>query len=102
MEVRSVPPATSCLLASVLLLVSCTRSVAEEEEARTATEVDIAGLAFSPSTLAVPAGTTVTWVNKDFVTHTVTGRTGTQEQYRTIHPSMTGAVVVETASQEEG
>lgn len=34
--------------------------------------VEISGLAFVPSTLTVSVGTTVTWTNKDSVSHTVT------------------------------
>ncbi len=34
-------------------------------------EVFIKGMAFDPSTITVTAGTTITWTNKDPVTHTV-------------------------------
>ena len=37
-----------------------------------ANEVFIQGMAFSPSTITVTAGTTITWTNKDAVTHNVT------------------------------
>ena len=80
-----------------------------------ANEVFIQGMAFSPSTLTVTAGTVVTWTNKDAVTHNVTsnpalfssggmgnGATysftfsnkGTFNYSCTIHPSMTGTVIV--------
>ena len=42
----------------------------------TANKVSIQGFAFSPSSISVPVGTTVTWTNKDSVTHTVTSDTG--------------------------
>jgi plastocyanin len=35
-------------------------------------QVTIQGIAFTPQNLTVPAGTTVTWTNKDPVKHTVT------------------------------
>ena len=80
-----------------------------------ANEVFIQGMAFSPSTITVAAGTTVTWTNKDAVTHNVTSNpalfssggmgngatysftfanTGTFNYSCTIHPSMTGTVIV--------
>jgi plastocyanin len=80
-----------------------------------ANEVFIQGMAFSPSTLTVTAGTVVTWTNKDAVTHNVTSNpalfssggmgngatyrftfanTGTFNYSCTIHPSMTGTVIV--------
>ena len=78
--------------------------------------VEIVGLAFSPETLTVPAGTTVTWVNSDSVSHTATSdddvwdsgtltsdgefsftldEAGTFSYFCKIHPSMTGSIVVE-------
>src|ERR1700756_4712164 len=34
--------------------------------------VSMQGMSFSPSTLTIAVGTTVTWINKDNATHTVT------------------------------
>jgi plastocyanin len=80
-----------------------------------ANDVFIQGMAFSPSTITVSAGTAVTWTNKDAMTHTVTSNTalfssgglvqggtytftfanaGTYTYKCTIHPSMTGTVIV--------
>lgn len=39
-------------------------------------QVLIQDSAFSPSTLSVTSGTTVTWTNKDAMNHTVTSNTG--------------------------
>ena len=39
-------------------------------------EVWIQGMAFSPSSITVVAGTTITWTNKDAVSHTVTSDAG--------------------------
>jgi len=80
-----------------------------------ANEVFIQGMAFSPAALTVMAGTTVTWTNKDGMTHTVTSDTslfdsgnvasnatysytfanaGTYAYHCTIHPSMKGTITV--------
>jgi amicyanin len=81
--------------------------------------VEITGLKFVPDTIEVPAGTTVEWVNRDSVDHTVTqdvpeaermfdsdsivrGQTfrftfatpGTYEYFCIPHPFMKGTVVV--------
>jgi plastocyanin len=78
-----------------------------------ASEVFIQGLAFNPSSITVAANTTVTWTNKDGVSHTVTSNTGlfdsglistngtfsfkftaagTYPYHCTPHPSMTATV----------
>ena len=80
-------------------------------------QVKIDNFGYAPSTLAVPVGTTVTWVNQDDVPHNVVsteGKTlkspvmdtdgkfsytfttaGTYPYYCGIHPKMTGKVVVQ-------
>jgi len=81
-----------------------------------ANQVYIQGMAFSPATLTVSVGTTVTWTNKDAVAHTVTSNTaglfnsgnmntngtfsymimtaGTFSYFCAIHPTMTAKVIV--------
>lgn len=82
-----------------------------------ANEVWIQGSAFSPSTITVTAGTTITWTNKDGAAHTVTSTNtpslfdsgsmsnggtwshmfstvGTFPYKCTFHSSMTASVVV--------
>jgi plastocyanin len=49
-----------------------TGSVTVQGGAASAVAVDIAGSAFSPQGVTVGQGSTVTWTNKDGVTHTVT------------------------------
>lgn len=79
-------------------------------------EVIIEGFAFKPAEITVPAGSVVTWRNRDGVTHTVTARDksfdsgslsggetfsytfkekGTFEYYCTPHSYMSGKVIVE-------
>jgi plastocyanin len=102
------------LMSSILSGVSSCKKTSDVPGAN---EVFIQGNAFNPSTITVSAGTTVTWTNKDGITHTVTstgtalipnspsiGSNGTFSQlfstpgtypYKcTIHPTMTGNVVV--------
>jgi plastocyanin len=78
-------------------------------------EVWIQGMAFNPSTITVTAGTTITWTNKDALTHTVTSNSGlfdsgsinangiysntfntagTFSYYCIFHPGMIASVVV--------
>jgi plastocyanin len=77
-------------------------------------EVFIEGMAYTPSTITVTAGTTVTWTNKDGVAHTVTSAgnfdsgsigsngtwshqfttAGTFQYVCTFHASMNGTVKV--------
>ena len=80
------------------------------------TEIVIADFSFSPKTFTVPAGATVTWTNHDQVPHVVTSadnqfkkspvlRTGqrfsntfatagTYSYFCSIHPRMTGKIIV--------
>ena len=77
--------------------------------------VSIKDFAFSPQSLTITVGTTVTWTNEDTVTHSVTANTqifnafidpgksvsftfttaGTYQYYCTPHPDMTGTIVVQ-------
>ena len=81
-----------------------------------AAEVKIDNFSFGPATLTVPAGTTVTWTNRDDIPHTVVSddkvfrskvldtdekfsftftKPGTYPYFCSIHPKMTGKVVVQ-------
>ncbi|MDO8717217.1 MAG: cupredoxin domain-containing protein [Dehalococcoidales bacterium] len=60
----------------LLILPNCAKSVAPVEK-QLANEVWVPGREFRPSIITVPAGTTVTWVDKDRgEEHTVTSSTG--------------------------
>ena len=82
-------------------------------------EVDIDQFTFTPQHVTVKTGTTVTWINDDDVPHTVASSTkffkskaldtkdkfsftfttpGTYEYFCSLHPHMTGAIVVEAAT----
>ena len=81
------------------------------------TKISIGNFTFSPATLEVPAGTTLEWVNEDDVPHTVLGaerdsplrsaaldtedrysvvlsQPGTYRYFCSLHPHMTGTVIV--------
>jgi amicyanin len=80
-------------------------------------EIKIDNFSFTPASITVPAGSAVTWINKDDVPHIVVtkdgkafkspvldtdqkfthtfAQAGTYEYYCSIHPKMTGKVIVQ-------
>lgn len=79
-------------------------------------EVKIDNFTFNPQTVTVKAGDTVVWINHDDIPHTATSKTGvfrskaldtddkfsftfttpgTFEYFCSLHPHMTGSIVVE-------
>jgi Plastocyanin len=78
------------------------------------TEVIISGMGFSPATITIAAGTTITWTNKDEVVNIVTSETGlfngvissnetysymfstagNYQYFNRVHPSITGNIIV--------
>src|SRR5689334_13402280 len=107
--------ASNIVLAGVaaLFLVAATPAGAEE------IAVKIGNFTFGPQELKVKSGTTVTWTNEDDIPHTVTSSTlafkskaldsddkfsftfttpGTYQYFCSLHPHMTGTIVVEAAT----
>lgn len=98
--------------AALATLIAAGSAVAADQS------VTIAGFAFSPKTVTVNVGDTVTWTNNDTVTHTATSAgnfdtgsigggasksvtfqtAGTFAYVCSIHASMSGTVVVRAAS----
>ena len=92
--------------------------VASAQQKPETTEVKIDNFSFGPATLTVPVGTTVTWINRDDIPHTVVSsddpkafkskvldtddkfsftftKAGTYPYFCSIHPKMTGKVIVQ-------
>src|SRR5579884_471791 len=91
--------------------------------ARAGSGVTIANFAFAPGSITVAPGTTVTWTNTDSVAHTVTAddkswgsgslsknatysfsftQPGTYTYHCSIHPDMTGTIIVSGTAPTPG
>jgi plastocyanin len=100
-------------LATVLVLHP-TR--AKSEDKASALEVRVDNFTFGPDTLTVPVNSTVTWINKDDLPHTIAStdgvfkskaldtedkysytftKAGTYAYFCSIHPKMVGKIVVQ-------
>jgi plastocyanin len=107
----------AALLAATVLAAAATLPAASARAAET--EVKIDNFAFAPQRIVVKAGTTVNWTNADDAPHTVASSSkvfksgaldtedkfsftfatpGTYEYFCSLHPHMTGTVVVEAAA----
>jgi plastocyanin len=103
------------MIAVLLGATTASRSFAADSTTP-AVEVNIDNFSFSPATIKVKAGTTVTWTNRDDIPHTVvandksfkskvldTGekfsftatKPGSYPYFCSLHPKMTGTLVVE-------
>ena len=101
---------------AVLLMLPASRvSIASDKAAPI--EVKIDNFSFMPQTLTVPVGTTVMWINRDDVPHTVVSvdkktivspaldtdekfsytfsAAGTNDYYCSVHPHMKGKIIVQ-------
>jgi plastocyanin len=100
------------------------KSVSSDATPKTASkayDVEIKDFAFSPTTITVPVGAKITWVNKDEEPHTVVStndafksraldtdeqfsftfaKPGTYKYFCSVHPRMVATVVVEGAAKK--
>ena len=113
---RAMIPFVGLLCLAVLFLTGASaRPVPSPEDQPAKVAVSIDNFSFAPNTVTVAAGTTVVWTNQDDVPHNATSNdkafkspaldtgekweytfktAGTFNYYCTIHPKMTGTVVV--------
>jgi plastocyanin len=110
--VLTIPVVTALLL----LFVGSSTAAENDQPLAASADVKIDNFVFGPQTITVPVGTTVTWTNKDDIPHTIVSTDGvfkskvrdTDEKfsytfnkageypyYCSIHPKMTGRVVVQ-------
>jgi plastocyanin len=104
------------VMIALLLLCAGSPNVMASNDKAAAAEVKIDNFSFGPQTITVPVGATVIWTNRDDIPHTSVStegvfkskvmdtdekfsytftKPGTYPYYCSIHPKMTGQVVVQ-------
>src|SRR5438105_4545245 len=105
------------VIAIAMMVLAGSRGVtANAQSSAAAGEVTIDNFSFGPQTVTVAVGVTVTWINKDDIPHTVVStdgvfkskvrdtdekfsytfsKAGTYPYFCSVHPKMTGKIVVQ-------
>jgi amicyanin len=100
----------------IAIVVAASLGIAAAAQPKAPADVKIDNFTFGPAELKVPVGATVTWTNRDDIPHTVVstdkafkskvmdsddkysftfGTAGTYTYFCSIHPKMTGKVIVQ-------
>jgi plastocyanin len=105
-----------CAVSSVSLFASAGEMANTGSTSASETKIEIKDFAFNPQTITVKSGDKITWINRDEEPHTVvsvekqfkkssaldtnqqftitTGAPGTYTYYCSVHPKMTGTIIV--------
>lgn len=104
------------VVAGAVMVVGTGKAKATDQSSSGSAEVKIDNFSFGPSSLTVAVGTEVTWINRDDIPHTIVStdgvfkskvrdtdekfsykftKAGTYSYYCSIHPKMTGKIVVQ-------
>jgi len=114
-NVRIASVVVPVMIAMLLLFAGSSRVIASDQSSPANVAVKIDNFVFGPQAITVPVGTTVTWTNSDDIPHTAVStdgvfkskvmdtnekfsytftKAGTYSYYCSVHPKMTGQVVV--------